>query len=153
LTEFTGMDIEMAIDEHYWEVRNLIDRTLKSIFKNIYENHRHEIEMVKRQFPHEDLVWLEQTPILPFKQAIEMLNATGWTDDDGKPLPLDEDLGTRDEIQLGRVMKEKYGTDYYILDKFPTSARPFYTMPDPNDPMYTNSFDIFVRGQEITSVS
>lgn len=148
LTEFTGLDIEMQIDEHYWEVRNLIDRTLKSIFENIYKNHRHEVDMVKRQFPHEDLVWLEKTPIIPFKEAIQMLNETGWTDEDDKPLPLDEDLGTRDEIQLGKVIKEKYKTDYYILDKFPAAARPFYTMPDPEDPTYTNSFDIFVRGKQ-----
>ncbi len=46
-------------------------------------------------------------------------------------------------------MKEKYHTDYYILDKFPTSARPFYTMLSPDDSEYTNSFDIFLRGQEI----
>jgi len=151
LTEFTGLDIEMAIDEHYWEVRNMIDRTLKSIFTNIYKNHKHAIEMVKHQFPHDDLVWLDETPIIPFKEAIQMLNDSGQRDDDGKPLPYDEDLGTRDEIRLGELMKEKYKTDYYIIDKFPASARPFYTMPDPNDPTYTNSFDIFVRGQEITS--
>lgn len=26
----------------------------------------------------------------------------------------------------------QYGTDFYMLDKFPMSLRPFYTMPDPN---------------------
>lgn len=29
--------------------------------------------------------------------------------------------------------------------------RPFYTMPDPEDPEYSNSFDIFIRGEEIIS--
>lgn len=151
LTEYTGLDIEMMIDEHYWEVRNLIDRTLKNIFKGVYERFRNEIEVIKRQFPHEDLVWLEETPIIPFKEAVKMLNDSGWTDDDGNPIPDDEDFGTRDEIQFGKLMKEKFKTDYYIVDKFPTSARPFYTMLDPVDPNYTNSFDIFVRGQEITT--
>lgn len=32
-------------------------------------------------------------------------------------------------------MKEKYDTDYYILDKFPTAVRPFYTMPSGADPV------------------
>ena len=58
---------------------------------------------------------------------------------------MNEDLGTRDEVQLGRVIKQKLGTDYYILDKFPANARPFYAMNDPNDPTVTNSFDIFCR--------
>ena len=151
LTEYTGLDIEMAIDEHYHEVLRVLDGTFKAIFKGIYERYRTEIEVVKQQFPHEDLVWIEETPRIPFKEAIKMLNGTGWRDEHGNELPLDEDLGTRDEIQLGRVIKEKFGTDYYIIDKFPASARPFYTMPDPNDPTYTNSFDIFLRGQEILS--
>ena len=34
------------------------------------------------------------------------------------------------EKQLGRLVKEKYNTDFYILDKFPLAIRPFYTMPD-----------------------
>lgn len=33
--------------------------------------------------------------------------------------------------------------------KFPESARPFYAMLDPEDPNVTNSFDYFMRGQEI----
>lgn len=151
LTEYTGLDLEMAIDEHYYEMKTVLDNTLKSIFKGIYEKFKNEIEVIKVHFPHEDLLWLDETPVIPFKQAIKMLNDSGWTDDDGNPLKEDEDFGTRDEIQFGRVMREKYKTDYYIVDKFPTSARPFYTMLDPNDPTWTNSFDVFVRGQEIIS--
>ncbi|KAF2858068.1 aspartyl-tRNA synthetase [Piedraia hortae CBS 480.64] len=151
LTEFTGLDLEMAIDEHYHEILRVLDSTFKAIFSFIYTRYQPEIAAVKRQFPHDDLVWLEKTPVIPFAEAIRMLNETGWTDEDGKPLSENEDLGTRDEIQLGTVIKERLGTDYYVLDKFPTSARPFYAMPDPNDPKVTNSFDIFVRGQEILS--
>jgi len=42
---------------------------------------------------------------------------------------------------------------YSILDKFPVNARPFYTMPDSENPRFTNAFDIFLRGQEILSGS
>ncbi|KAK8218215.1 aspartyl-tRNA synthetase [Phyllosticta capitalensis] len=151
LTEYTGLDIEMQIDEHYHEVLNTLDRTFKHIFAGIYERYRHELDVVKRQFPHSDLVWLDKTLRLPFAEAIRLLNESGWRDDDGNPLPENEDMGTRDEIQLGKVIKEKYNTDYYIIDKFPVSARPFYTMPDPDNSEVTNSFDIFLRGQEILS--
>ena len=37
------------------------------------------------------------------------------------------------------------------IDKFPLDVRPFYTMPDPDNPRLSNSFDIFVRGEEILS--
>jgi len=151
LTEFTGLDIEMAIDEHYHEVLRTVDSTFKAIFKYVYDNYKQEIEVVKRQFPAEDLVWLDKTPIIPFAEGIRLLNDSGYRNETGKPLPEDEDLGTRDEIALGAVIKKEYGTDYYVLDKFPASARPFYAMPDPNNPKLTNSFDIFLRGQEIVS--
>lgn len=29
----------------------------------------------------------------------------------------------------------QYDTDFYMLDKYPLAIRPFYTMPDPNDPV------------------
>lgn len=151
LTEYTGLDIEMAIDEHYHEMVEVLDGVIKSILQGVYGRYRREVEVVKHQFPSEDVVWLEKTPILRFSEGIKLLNDSGWRNEDGDPLPEDEDLGTRDEIRLGELVKEKYGTDYYILDKFPTSARPFYTMPDPHDSRFTNSFDMFVRGQEIVS--
>ena len=37
-------------------------------------------------------------------------------------------------------MKGKYKTDYYILDKFPLAIRPFYTMPNHEDPVSTQLF-------------
>lgn len=151
LTEYTGLDLEMAIEEHYHEMLETIDATLKHIITGIYSKYRREVEVIKHQFPSEDVVILEQTPIIPFVEGVKLLNDSGWRSEDGELIPEDEDLATRDEIRLGELVKEKYGADYYILDKFPVSARPFYTMPDPNDPRYTNSFDMFVRGQEIVS--
>jgi aspartyl/asparaginyl-tRNA synthetase len=104
---------------------------------------------VKRHFPHEDLVWLEEKPRIPFKEGVQMLADSGWKDENGYPPSPYEDLHTRDEIRLGELVKEKYHTDYYIVDRFPAAARPFYTIPDPEDPKTTISFDLFLRGQEI----
>ena len=43
----------------------------------------------------------------------------------------EEDLSTPNEKLLGSMVKAKYDTDFFILDKFPLAVRPFYTMPDP----------------------
>ena len=40
-------------------------------------------------------------------------------------------FSTPNEKFLGKLVKAKYGTDFYILDKYPLAIRPFYTMPDP----------------------
>jgi aspartyl/asparaginyl-tRNA synthetase len=62
-----------------------------------------------------------------------------------------EDLSTENEKALGNIVKQKYDTDFFFMDKFPLIVRPFYTMPDPENPKLSNSYDFFIRGQEILS--
>jgi len=62
-----------------------------------------------------------------------------------------EDLSTPNERLLGELVKAKWGVDWYILDQFPWEARPFYTMKHPTEPRLTQSYDMFMRGQEISS--
>ncbi|KAH8871714.1 Aspartate--tRNA ligase, cytoplasmic [Schistosoma japonicum] len=82
---------------------------------------------------------------LQYREAIRMLQSAGWEIGD-----LD-DLNTSAEKFLGKLIKEKYHTDFYILDKFPLDIRAFYTMPHPTDKGYSNSYDFFMRGEEIMS--
>lgn len=149
LTEYVGLDLEMALEEHYHEALHIIDGMFKNLWEGIYSRYQTEIDIISQYYPHVKVQWLEETPIIAFKDGVQMLLDSGWVEEDGSlPTPL-EDLSTRAEIRLGALVKEKYHTDYYILDKFPASVRPFYAMPDPLDDRFTNSFDIFMRGQEI----
>ena len=61
------------------------------------------------------------------------------------------DLTGAQELALGAAVKKKYGTDFFMLDKYPSDIRPFYTMPDPYNDKFSNSYDMFIRGQEICS--
>ncbi|KAJ3453847.1 hypothetical protein MRS44_018479 [Fusarium solani] len=143
VTEYIGLDLEMAIETDYHEVIQLIDIFLKEVFKAVYSSR--ELEVIRKRWPSGELKWLDETPIIPFSQGIQMLRDNGCD--------AEEDLSNPDEILLGQLVREKYGTDYYVLDKFPAGTRPFYTAKDPDDPKYTRSFDIFIRGQEICSGS
>ncbi|CZT07906.1 related to aspartate-tRNA ligase, cytosolic [Rhynchosporium graminicola] len=151
LTEYTGLDLEMALEEHYHEALDIIDGMFKNLWKGIYTRYQKEIDLISEFYPQERVMWLEETPRIKFADGVKLLIEEGWVDEEGNPPKDTEDLATRAEIRLGAIVREKYNTDYYILDKFPASARPFYTMPDPSDNRYTNSFDIFMRGQEILS--
>jgi aspartyl/asparaginyl-tRNA synthetase len=62
-----------------------------------------------------------------------------------------DDMGTSDEKVLGRVIRAIHDTDFYMITRFPVEIRPFYTMPCADDPKWTNSYDIFLRGEEIVS--
>ncbi len=43
LTEFTGLDLEMAINQDYHEVMNLLDELLKFIFKGLQSKFKNEV--------------------------------------------------------------------------------------------------------------
>lgn len=145
LCEFTGLDVEMEIKAHYSEVMNVVDRLFVSIFDSLNQNCKVELEAVNRQYPFEPLKYLRNTLRLTFEEGVQMLKDAGVEID-----PLG-DLNTEAERKLGQLVLEKYGTEFYILHRYPLAVRPFYTMPCYDNPTYSNSFDVFIRGEEIIS--
>lgn len=143
LTEFMGLDLEMAFEEHYHEVMETIDGMLKHIFAGLKQRYAHEIDTVRAQFPHEEFTWLPETLVLKFTDAIKLLQEAG-VQQGTPPQPIGDydDMSTSSEKALGKIIKQKYGTDYYIIDKFPLEIRPFYTMPDPNDRVSTPTLSL-----------
>lgn len=145
LCEFTGLDVEMEIKEHYSEVMDIVDRLFVAMFDSLNEKCKKELEAVGKQYPFEPLKYLRKTLRLTFAEGIQMLKEAGVEVD-----PLG-DLNTESERKLGQLVAEKYGTEFYILHKYPQAVRPFYTMPCHDNPSYSNSFDVFIRGEEIIS--
>lgn len=148
MTEFIGLDLEMAIEEHYHEVMELLDDLFKHMFRGLRDQYKNEIEVVRKAFPADEFKWRdgpEGTLRLTFREAVDLLV------EDGVPREHLDDIDTENEKRLGRLVKAKYDTDYFIIDKFPMALRPFYTMPDPEDPTLSNSYDFFMRGEEILS--
>ncbi|EEB06158.1 cytoplasmic aspartate-tRNA ligase Drs1 [Schizosaccharomyces japonicus yFS275] len=165
MTEFTGLDLEMAFDEHYHEVMGFIENLFLHIFRVLKTEYSEQVAIVRRQYPSEDFLIPDQAPLrFHFKEAIALLKGAGYRQqlEPGKEIPKEdefryvkdpdfEDLSTPEERVLGAIIREKHNTDFYVIDKYPASARPFYTMPDPEDPRYSNSYDFFMKGQEIMS--
>uniref|UniRef100_A0A803KTX2 aspartate--tRNA ligase n=1 Tax=Chenopodium quinoa TaxID=63459 RepID=A0A803KTX2_CHEQI len=145
LCEFTGLDAEMEIKEHYSEVMDIIDRLFVTIFDHLNENCKGELEAVSRQYEFEPLKYLRKTLQLTFPEGVQMLKEAGIEVD-----PYG-DLNTDIERKLGKLVRDKYDTEFYILHRYPSAIRPFYTMPCYDDPLYSNSFDVFIRGEEIIS--
>ena len=157
LTEFTGLDMEMAFEEDYHEVVGLLEELMLYIFNGLRTRYGRETDLVRSIYSVEEFKLPEagKVPRLPFSEGIQMLR------DDGVEIGEFDDLSTPDEKRLGALVLKKYGTDFYVLDKYPLAIRPFYTMPsaetqaayDPKDPNAgtSNSYDFFMRGQEIMS--
>jgi aspartyl-tRNA synthetase len=80
LTEFVGLDIEMAIEEHYHEVVEVLDGLLVSIFRGLRDIYSKEIEVIGKQFPAEEFKWREGpegTLKMTFREAVDILVADG----------------------------------------------------------------------------
>jgi len=145
LCEFTGLDMEMTIKEHYFEVLDVLDKLFVAMFKGLSQGDAALVATVNQQYPAEPFKFCTPSLRLTFAEGIKMLQDAGVEVD-----PLG-DLSTATERVLGKLVKDKYDTDFYMLHRYPMGIRPFYTMPCPDDDNYSNSFDIFMRGEEIIS--
>ncbi len=151
LCEFTGLDVEMTISpaKDYTEVIELLWNVLTYIFTNLHIKYDKEIAYIKEKFPYEEIKYPVKPLIIDFKDGVQMLIDAGINQKHN------EDLNTENERLLGNIVKEKYGSDLFVLNKYPLCVRPFYTMPiklEKDDSIqYSNSFDVIMRCEEICS--
>ena len=151
----------MAITEHYNEAITVIHSMFRHIFTGIEERYAKELAVIRStttyfyeyfsydylvaQYPSEPVTFTTEPLVLHWPEAISLLKAAGVDADEAN------DLSSAAELALGQLVKQKYDADFFVLDQYPASVRPFYTMPSPNSALLSNSFDVFIRGQEICS--
>eukprot|EP00908_Phaeocystis_cordata_P000971 Transcript_11050.p1 GENE.Transcript_11050~~Transcript_11050.p1 ORF type:complete len:602 (+),score=274.84 Transcript_11050:115-1806(+) len=147
LCEFVGLDLEMEFAQHYNEVIGVLHTMFVHLFTGLEERCADELAAIRTQYPdgRDPPRFSEKPTVVHWEQAMEMLREAG------EEAPGLDDLNTQQERTLGRLVAEQLGTDFYFLDRFPSAVRPFYTMPCPDDARYSNSYDVFLRGEEICS--
>lgn len=141
----------MEIEDHYHEVRDMLEKVLLYIFRGIQERCAEQVALVRSIYPSEEFLLPQagKEVRLTFAEGQALLRAEG--PEEYRNVSDDEDMSTPQEKALGALIREKYKTDFYVLDKFPEGARPFYAIEDPENPKVTNAYDFFMRGQEILS--
>jgi len=145
LCEFVGLDLEMAISESYVEALQVCHKMFKHIFEGLEARYATEMAVIREQYHSEPVQFTDEPCIIHWDEGIAMIKEAGFDVGDGM-----QDLSGAQELALGAAVKAKYGTDFFMLDQYPSSIRPFYTMPM-EDRRYSNSYDMFIRGQEICS--
>ena len=95
MCEFVGLDIEMSIKEHYFELLDFFGELFPYIFNNIEKRYVRELEAINQQF--EFTPFKCRTPVvkLTFAEGIQLLK------DNGIDWPAMEDLSTEVEKKLG----------------------------------------------------
>lgn len=142
LTEVTQMDMEIG----FTNFEELID-VLESTAVKMLEFCQKECEGILAEFGVEKIN-VGKISRLTLREAQELI-----LKEFGRDNRKEKDLTPQDEIDLCKWAKEKHGSDFVTITHFPTSAKPFYTMPDPKDPEYSLSYDLLFRGVEVMSGS
>jgi len=84
-------------------------------------------------------------PELRFPQIYEILEELG------KPIGYGEDYDRESEMLLWKYVREKYGTDFFFVNRFPFKVKPFYVMRVDDDPRWARSVDLLYKGLELSS--
>ncbi|KKY16800.1 putative aspartyl-trna synthetase [Phaeomoniella chlamydospora] len=151
LTEFTGLDFELVFVHHYHEVLSFAENMIVYIVTELQSRYNDEIAIVQKQYPRAGDFKIKDGKALRLKyfDGVNLLKEAGV--DVSEQEAMTTDLSTAMEKQLGKIIRAKYDTDFYVLDEFPMSVRPFYTKRHPENKDLSNSYDFFMRGEEIMS--
>jgi nondiscriminating aspartyl-tRNA synthetase len=143
INEYLSLDYEMGFIDSYTDVMDMERGFLAVLVENLEKNCRGEFETLGAQMPR-----LGKVPEVPLKEALAILARDYQRDTAGMV-----DLDPEGERQMCDYALKSFGSDFVFISRYPRSARPFYTMPDPEDPESTLGFDLLFRGLEVTTGS
>jgi len=140
VTEFLSFDAEVAWITHQEDFLRILEGCVASAVAYVREHGKAHLEALAV----EPKVPALPIPRVTYSEAVELVAA------EGKALRDGDDLDTEAEKVLGRVMKEK-GHDLYFIVEYPSAIKPFYVMAKEDDPEYSYSFDLELKGDEMAS--
>ena len=87
-----------------------------------------------------------EIPSIHFTEAQRLMAAATGEEVEGET-----DLSPAHERWLGEWARRTVGTDFLFVVGYPMAKRPFYTHLQPDQPDYSNSFDLLFRGLELVT--
>ena len=142
INEYVSLDVEFGFIENHFTVMALLRDVMASILETLSEQYASELKLLHVQVPAVP----ERIPHIYFSEAQELIYNRYGTDVRGEP-----DLSPQDERWLGEWTQQEYGSEFLFVTGYPMRKRPFYTHPDPEQPEFSNSFDLLFRGTELVT--
>ena len=141
LNEYVSMDFEMAYIRDIRDLMEMQTGLLQYTMALLERDYAPELELLGVRLPRTDKI-----PVLPFREA-KRLAAEKY----GYAIRSPYDLEPEEEQAIGRYAAQELDSDFLFLTHYPAKKRPFYVMDDPEDSRYTLSFDLLLRGMEVTT--
>ena len=137
LAEYVSLDVELGFIRDHRDVLRVLRDVLAGMGESIRKTAAEAAELAGARLPDVPA----EFPVIHFSEALRLVGAD----------PDEPDLAPEHERALGRWALEQHGSDFLAVEGYPAAKRPFYTHPQPDDPRWTNSFDLLFRGVELVT--
>lgn len=139
LAELTQLEFEMGFVKDHTDVMQMLEKVVRTISETVATKHADALARFKIE---PAALPKDAFPVFTLREAQKILGVAE-----------DPDLEPEHERAICAYAKEKFGSDFVFITKFPTKKRAFYTFADPENPEFSLSFDLLFRGLEINSGS
>ena len=137
LAEYVSLDAELGFIDDHRDVLAVLRTALAGMLEVTSQLAPEAVDLLAVVLP--DLP--DEIPVIHFADALKLVGA-----------PVDEpDLAPAHERALGAWALSEHRSDFLAVEGYPMRKRPFYTHPQPDDPRWSNSFDLLFRGLELTT--
>ena len=137
IAEYVSLDAELGFIRDHRDVLAVLRTALAGMVNTIEESAAPAVDLLQVTLPTVP----EEIPVLHFEEALKIVGA-----------PEDEpDLAPAHERTLSAWALSEHGGEFLAVEGYPMRKRPFYTHPQPDDPRWSNSFDLLFRGLELTT--
>jgi aspartyl-tRNA synthetase len=142
LTEYTSVDFEMGFIDSYEQVMDVVEAVVKTMIDAALRKYG---SLIREYFPEALDAVPKTVPRITMREAYRLLEQAGLRVEYG------DDLGSEGERKLGEIVEKEYGSSMVFVTEYPWRIRPFYTMRKPDEPEWTLSFDLLLRGLEVAT--
>lgn len=137
IAEYVSLDAELGFIHDHRDVLAVLRDAVHGMVTEIEEHAAPAVDLLGVTLPEVPA----EIPVLHFREALKLVGA-----------PEDEpDLAPAHERALSAWALAEHGSEFLAVEGYPMRKRPFYTHPQPEDPQWSNSFDLLFRGLELTT--
>lgn len=142
LAEYVSLDAELGFIQDHRDVEVVVREAIIGMLASVQARGGDAVGLLGLKLP----VVPTTIPHIHFHEAQEMIQQAT-----GAPVVGQPDLAPAHERWLGEWALAEHGSEFLFVEGYPMAKRPFYTHPQPDQPEYSNSFDLLFRGLELVT--
>jgi len=141
LCEYRACAVEFAFMVNESDMMRVEEDLIIATLKTVRKECQKELCLLGKE------VSIPRTPFPEFKfpKVYDIL------EEFGKRIEYGEDYDRESEMILSKYVKEKYGNDFFFVNRFPYKVKPFYVMKVDEEPQWARSVDMIYKGLEQSS--